>query len=533
MIKPLPLSHRVWTWVAVTTLVLLILSRNLYYATTALPPSIDVVLQRVLVTQTLSTLVGLQVDVVLFWAAVWVGVPLLLFRRHWVFQREGELWGVRAWLHSLAWLVILMNHAIYEVNFYVASVCLLSLPMIVLSRQRAGAMAGVVSAVGWLLFVALAPDDADRVAVLAWGVVVASLVWVAPRFLASLDRFTLAMLLIPIFQVSPGYLTMVLRMHDGMLVGEGMAYAYCESAARGKIFAMVPHCGTSWPKVEDCRNAVVEVIDVKNPLLVERYRILDGEYYGRIEEPVCLEHTVQVGMNRTVYRGERLVESALEFDIDEPTRVRAHVLGEAGGHRILYDARDDVLYYVGDDVLRVHRYDRKADQMKRWEDSGPAAARIVSAAIHPGRRSLFAVAADSPVRELRLDDMSLVQSYPNGAGTEITVDPDRNRFVVTGFFGLEVYDLDEGRPILRRRTGALARRPTLDPVNGVAVVSIFGSGKLEVLDLQSFEPIGQIPIGIGARYPHVSLDGRFLFAGSQRAHFVWRLPELLGEMREE
>jgi hypothetical protein len=522
--RTLSQRQRVWAWIACAALLLLIASRNLYYATTSLPESVEAVLRPLLVAQTFVSLVAMSVDLILVTLFALFGLPVLWFRSGWLFRRDAGGFALRPWLHATLWFLVVLNNAFYEVNFYLALACVLTLPLFVRGdlRRRRDAVVGVALL---LALFAAAPDAADRLGVLLWAGVVGVLAFrLLPR-LERPERLLLALLLIPPAQVAPGVLATWFELHDGHVVGEGMAYAYCESPARGRIFAMVPHCGTRWQEVEECRNGVVEVIDAVDASRLERFMIFDISYFGRIEEPVCLEDRVQVGMNRTAQRGEVLLESALEFDMDDPHRLRPHILGEEGGHRIVYDARDDVLYYFGDDVKRVHRYERRTGEMRRWENEGPASEPVISAALHPGRRSIFVLTLSSPVRELQLPDLRQVGVYPHGAGAELAVDAERNRLLVTGFFGMEVIDIASGRPLLRRRPGFLPRRPTLDPANDRAYLSIFASGKLLALDAETLDTREQIAVGIGGRYPFVSADGRWLFAGSRSAHYAWPLPQ--------
>jgi hypothetical protein len=255
-------------------LLLLIASRNLYYATTSLPESVEAVLRPLLVAQTFVSLVAMSVDLILVTLFALFGLPVLWFRSSWLFTRDADGTALRPWLRATFWFLVVLNNAFYEVNFHLALVCVLTLPLFVRGdlRRRRDAVVGVVLL---LAFFAAAPDAADRLGVLLWAGAVGVLAF---RLLPRIDRaerFLLALLLIPPAQVAPGVLATWFELHDGHEVGTGMAYAYCESPSRGRIFAMVPHCGTRWQEVEECRNGVVEVIDAADASRIERFKIFD------------------------------------------------------------------------------------------------------------------------------------------------------------------------------------------------------------------------------------------------------------------
>jgi hypothetical protein len=66
--------------------------------------------------------------------------------------------------------------------------------------------------------------------------------------------------------------------------------------------------------------------------------------------------------------------------------------------------------------------------------------------------------------------------------------------------------------------------------NLVYVTSSFGAN-IRVFDRQSFELLGTIPVGYGARHAYLSKDGRYFFASNGTAHFYWHADALAARFR--
>ena len=155
-------------------------------------------------------------------------------------------------------------------------------------------------------------------------------------------------------------------------------------------------------------------------------------------------------------------------------------------------------------------------------------------AMHPGRNRMYlaewlqgrwAYALDLTTRQV-------VTRYDAGGGgaMAISVDPERDRLFVSSMWGLEVFDLATDRLVARKRTGPGNRPVIVDAARNRLYVSSMVEGKIRILDRDTLDVIGQIPIGFGSRYPHLSLDGRYLFASSKVAHYYWDA-DTLGQSR--
>ncbi len=516
--------HRLWVAVCALGLAACVSTRALYYGSTGLPEAVDAFLQRLLLHQTIATTWSMIADVGLALLAP-VGAVCLLWRPRWFLRARGGGFETRPWVYAAIWGLLLGNQGFFDANRFLAPLGWLSLPLFFVRP-----VLGVAGAASLLLAGALlAPDAADAVGAVVWALALAVLLSAGRRLPALRDRVALALLCLPVVQVGVSVLPLVLPLHGGAFLGEGMAYSFCEAPGRETVFAAVPRCGTGGD-TEDCKRGFVEEIDLRDAAVVARHRVLSDDFYGRIEELTCLPRTVQIGMNVTVTGGRRYGEDAMEFSIDDPRRTRTHILGGEGGHRILYDAKRDALLYMGHPWF--YRLWRATGELERMRREGPAADPIILADLDPLRDRMYAVEPYTPVRAIDLETLETVARFRHGAGTELAVDAERDRVLVSGFWGVEVIGLADGRRLFRARLGVIGRKPVLDRVHDLVYVPTTGEGKLHVFDRRTFEHLGQIPIGVGTRYPYVTKSGARLFGGNERAHFHWDAAALAAAFRE-
>src|SRR6185436_9785198 len=92
---------------------------------------------------------------------------------------------------------------------------------------------------------------------------------------------------------------------------------------------------------------------------------------------------------------------------------------------------------------------------------------------------------------------------------------------VVGLWGMDVIDLATEKLIARKRIGLGGRPVVIDPARNRLYVPSAVEGKIRILDRDTFRTIGQVAIGMGSRYPYLSLDGHRFFASSSFAHYFW------------
>jgi len=145
--------------------------------------------------------------------------------------------------------------------------------------------------------------------------------------------------------------------------------------------------------------------------------------------------------------------------------------------------------------------------------------------IHPGRNRIYLMEFMHAryAHAIDLDSLRPVARYDvaSGGAMGLTVDPERDRLFVSSLWGLEVFDLATDRLILRMRTGLGNRPIVVDRARNRLYLSSMVEGKIRILDRDTLEVIGQIPIGIGPRFPYLTGDGKRLLASSTRAHYWW------------
>jgi hypothetical protein len=570
---------------------LLLGTRALVYLWPTLPDSWWGLLDPVLETGAMLTVtafkalppqLGLFAVVGLFW----------LLRPSWFVRRvEGRL-ALASWVLLGLCLVFMLNTHLLDLNRFLALFTWFTLPLgplaFRLGRPRLWPGAALWAVIA-LLGIAAAPTAPDALGVSIWCVWQVLLfgrlrrhvrdreIWIAAiagsaavqSLASSPDLITpLAVILAAVFVVRVGrrlarrrrglgWLAVPLMLaalgvavalpprlfeHGGRLLGEGLAYSFCERPERGSLYAAVPHCGTGSP---GCIAAVVAEYDAESLRPKGRYRVLTPDRYGRIEQLACYDDQIEVGMCCVLENGEWREEGALRFDADEPGRIETRRAGDWLARRLVHDELRDAILYVGN---RVVRYDRKSDTLDKT--FGDALEAVSSTNVRPGsifvaekdslarsRDSLFVgeFMRGSKVHELDLDAGAVRASMPahNGGVVAATVDEPLGRLYVTSLLGVDVYELDSRRLIARLRTGMLARFPVVDAKHDLIYVPATAEGRIHAFDRRSLERLGAIPIGLETRNAFMTSDGRWLLGSGTREHFAWDAELLARRFREQ
>jgi hypothetical protein len=308
--------------------------------------------------------------------------------------------------------------------------------------------------------------------------------------------------------------------------------------ARERVFAAVPGCGNDHPKCED---GVIVEYDTRDFSRAWRHRIFTNDFYARLEQVVCLEDEVQVGMCCTKGSGMDDDEATITWSPSSPQSYERHGL-EATARRLVFDPSNNAVFYVGDRVTRIDRdTGESSDELQRLLLS--AAAR--KGTTYPGQKRLFMAESGalfpewkrlyigefgrgSRIFEVDLDSLEVVSTLVanNGGVIAATVDRDNGHLWVVGLYGLEIYDLNAGVLVTRRRTGTLPRAPVIDRIRDVVYVPTTVEGRIAVFHRTTFRRLGRIPIGLETRNCFLTEDGRWFLASAAREHFVWDAGEL-------
>jgi hypothetical protein len=539
--------YLLWSRACVLALIVLIAGRWLRYATGVTPPGLDRVLREFMVFDSQAFLwpwvctTGDLRLVVVALAVAAVGLhrrlPGLLVARADGRWRLTPL-AVSALLAGMLWA----NYA-FDVNPTLALVCAgtLALTMVGLPGRLAAAVWTAVFAAALVA----AGDWVDRVTIAVWAVVLlATQQWLAPRARRADVLLLRTLAVVPVSLLST-MLPLLAPFHGGVRLGDGLAYAFCEVPARRALYASIPVCGSVWVTYDECRTGHVAEYSLDDMRRVATHRFFSPDFYGRFEFIDCLDDEVEVAVQAAVIRGGPRTQTALAFPVDAPNTFDPQVAGENVGITIAYDRAHAAVFYAGEFTHRVVRYDRRTGE--RREVGGRALARrwiqpitlreftgssiLYTNTIHQGRNRLYVAEwlQGRYAYAIDLDTLEVVARYDVGGGGALglTVDEGRDRLYVSSVWGLEVFDLATDRLVTRKRTGLGNRPVVVDAPRNRLYLGSMVEGKIRILDRDTLAVLGQIPVGIGGRFSHLSLDGRYLFASSSSAHYYWDADTLL------
>jgi hypothetical protein len=462
-----------------------------------------------------------------------------------LFARVDGRWRLRPPAVSVLLGAMLWLHYLFDLNVTIAKVCATSLAFALLTespRVAASLPRGAV-AIGWgLLFagwLVAAMDPADRLTIVAWGMLLAVVHrWVAP-VVGPRERTLVRVAAVIPMNLLPAVLPLVVPLHDGARIGDGLGYAFCEVPNRGTVFTTIPVCASVEAGYDDCRDGRVVEYDRRSLREVAARKYFSPAFHGRLELVECLDDEVQVAVQAAVIHGRAIVQSALAFPTSDPDVFNPAVAGEGIGIAIAYDRARDAVFYSGEFTHRVVRLDRRT---QRLEEVGGAALerrwhQPITLQAHTGSASLFTHAID-PARDrlwlvewmqgrrvhaIDLDTRRVVEHYDvgGGGGLGVMVDVERDRLWVSSMWGIDVFDLATGARVHRQRIGTGNRSAVLDAPRRRVYVPSTVEGKIRIFDRDSFAVVGAIPVGIGTRSPYLAADGKHLFGSSVGAHYAW------------
>ncbi len=548
-------------WIAggCVLLAALVAVRWLRYAPFASGPRFDPVLRELMVLDVDAFVwpwvyTTLKAPIVLVAAAL---VVVALHRRlpaHVVGRVDGVLALTPVAAALLVAALLWLNYLV-DLNMTVARVGALSLLLLAVTthpRLRGRlppwtlALAWTVVLLPWLV---VAGDWVERLAVAVWSLVVAAVTLATPHVrrrdlglaaLAALVPVNLLTTLVPL----------ALPLHGGTWLGAGLGYNFCEVPGRDTVYATVPVCDSVKADYEDCRDGAVVEYDRATKQLVARHRFMSPAFHGRLELLACLPDEVHVAVQAAVIQGRAVVHSALAFPVADPTVFNPAMAGPGVGVTLAYDQAHEAMFYSAEFTHRIVRLDRRT---QRLQDVASAAMKrhwihpitletntgsnlLYTASIHPRRNRIYVVEwlDGREAKAIDLDTLEVVARYEVGSGGAlgITVDPDRDRLIVSSVWGIEVFDLATDRLLLRRRMGFGNRAAVLDRGRNRLYVGSTVDGRIRILDRDTYDVIGQIPVGIGTRFAYLSRDGTTLYASSTAAHFYWDDATLGPRMRE-
>lgn len=543
----LPLAYRAWCAGCAALLALLLLARAVHYAVPQLPGPVDRALGVVLIYETLlffGTWIVTTMFPELVVAALLLG--LVLGRRH-LFRRYDGAWGSHPLLYAGVWTGFVLGHAAFDLHPRVAAPAFASLLLLGFhdtapARSRLTKPALLAAAAGACAYVTWHGDGWSLAALLLWLGLLAALLRVGERVLLR-DRLCIALAGIVGVQVFASIGPSLLPTHGGRLLVRDMAYDFCETD--GRLYATLTRCPTLPHFIrgrEACKRGRLAEFDLDALSLRAEHDFFAPDYYGRLEQLVCLDDAVEIGLNGVVSGGRETRDGAIGFEIDRPERFVRNRVGPGAAHRVAWDAKRDALFYAPEWGHGIRRYDRATekvdwiwlrpslrlpipmlDEVRDSYEFGPES-------ISTGRDSAFFAEwiGGSVVHEVDLASLEEVARYPaqNGGAVGVAVDDVYGRLYVVGLWGMEVIDLSSGDVVLRRRLGLLSRAPVIDERRGLVYVPSTVEGRIRVFDRETLALRGTLAVGFGVRLLHLSAATDRLFASSWRAAWSWPASEL-------
>jgi len=444
-------------------------------------------------------------------------------------------WRLRPYVHALVWSECALNHYLFDINPHLALAMVggllgLEVQARVLHIGHLRGALGVVGVIGlWTLLSATFAD-------VAAGLVFVTILWLTlrvPRTLGLRERRLLVLLSGAGAQLFAAVIPLLLPLHGGKELGRGLAYSFCESPEAGKLFVAIPQALSMEPWSLTGAHGIDGYIaryDLPNLDGRQEYRFFSEAFHGRFEWLTCLEDRVFVGMTNTTYRGRSWQDQAMSFSIANPKDFTAGLMDGYAGHGIAYDSSRQHLYFVSENQPLIGRLDLRSGVRDRALIDVPQKKQLLSLIVgptsyHTGRDSLFMTewlaGTHAYEVDLKTETRRTLYAHRDGGALGITVDEKMSRLYVVGVWGMEVFDIDSGELVARRRLGMLSRSPAIDTSRGLVYVPSTVEGKIRVFDQRTLELLGTIAVGHGPRIPHYSSATDKLFSGSSLAYYTW------------
>ena len=551
-------------WLCLVTLGVVLGARVAYYSVLGLPPALEPFPEALMQFHVRSFPLTVQLNLfeLLLLGGIFVSRLVLRLKRP-RFLVPTPLGSIhvpasrtfRPWVYVLCGSFLLLHHYAFDADPFMARLCWASLPLLGLwfawlrhhcttpEQRRLAALLALGLLAPWWVW---APDPACATAVVVWAGCLALVVWLGQRVLRPLDALLASLLLMPlgtiVFPVLfAGVIPGPLRPLAAVMERDEYAYNYCEFPERHQLFLTVPRCGTG--TLTGCESAYIAEYDTRDFSKRKVHRFFDASFTGGLRELLCVGDVVQVTMNLALIDGVTYTSNVMEFRAEDPRQFRRTIWDQGViarhradllGHRYAYDQKRDAVFYVSEWTNTVFRLDRKTNVLN--EMAGAALPYkpfwllkhfglfTSTGSIHEGRDSLFLSqwADGSDIWEFDLGTLTIkstLSTHDTGSFAT-TVDEANNRLIASGLWGINVFDLNTGKVIVRRRLGPGVRDAMIDARNNLVYLATTFGGSVWVLDRTTLETLGRLPTGVGGRRPYVSQDGRYFFVTDQ--HYTYR-----------
>jgi hypothetical protein len=527
--------HRVWWLACAGATACLVAARELHYLRLDWPLP---------VARTFDALMHAGLHSMIIAALTWpvqalVGLLLAVgtvVRRRWFLERRDGRWQSRPWLQSTVWTWLALNNYLLDVNPWVARASLASVILLpVRSRHRLWSLG--LGGVFFAAWVALSPTVTDALAVAAWAAVFLTLVHFAAR-VGARDRLWIGVSASVVCQVAAAMLPVFLPRHGGVRIAGGMAYGFCERVADGHLFAVVPGPAAGSDAFLTGR---LDVISTARLSVVRQRYLFDRTFRGRAVAPLCLPDAIQIAMAQTQIGTSLQRENVMELSADGSNVLNRSLFGGDMGQTWFWDRERDAVFYASEWSNRIFRLDRRTRSVDRevgrayipqdqqhWFFFGrryPGSLALTSSADY--RRGTFVAAhwsTGSTAYEIDLETLQLrgrIEPH-HGATSQVSMDEVYHRVFLSSPWGLDVFDLETGRPLARFRTGLGCRTAIVDAATGLVYVPTTVEGRIHVVTRSTLRRVGTLDVGFGTRNAFVSRGAAALLATNDRGYYYWK-----------
>jgi hypothetical protein len=323
------------------------------------------------------------------------------------------------------------------------------------------------------------------------------------------------------------------------LLSSSAAYGYCEDPASNHVWMTFPRC-SAFPRHrnealahEQCRGGTLEAFDFNDspPTLYAKHAPFSPNFFGRLEQPICLEESIIVGMTDVMldakkHGGSTMVVKKLSGEVSNK-----HVFSSNVGHTVAWDNWSRRLFAVDEFSSLAQFYSPATHQVERFGQSlDNESLTLDGRPLSQNRQSIFISEHyfGDEVIEFNLEDGDERSRYlhNNGGGWAATVDDNAALLFISGMWSLDVFDLRSGAHLKRHRTGFGARAAMVSATQERVYLPCTLSGTIRVFDRQTLKLVKAVPVGLGIRNLHLTQNETELLGSNSGGTLLWDLNQL-------
>lgn len=317
------------------------------------------------------------------------------------------------------------------------------------------------------------------------------------------------------------------------------AYGYCEDTLNNHVWMTFPQC-SAFPRHridklahEQCRAGTLQSFDFDQdpPVLHTKHAPFSPNFFGRLEQPVCLDNHIIVGMTDVVIGESKHGGSTMTIDKSNGLVTQSHIFNSNAGHTIAWDTWSKRLFAVDEFSSLVQSYSPSLDRISTFAESlvNPSLT-LDGEPLSHNRQSIFISEHyfGDEVVEFSLEDGKEKSRYlhNNGGGWATTVDDNAALLFVSGMWSLDIFDLRTGSHLKRHRTGFGTRAAMVSAFQQRVYLPCTLSGTIRIFDRVTLQQKETLPVGLGVRNLHLMPNETQIIGTNSNGTHVWRSENL-------